>query len=113
MTPPRIDLITLGVTDLRRSRPFPIRRGARPGEAAPGILVFDPGRFRPGRFGPGRFGPGDRADGLGRGRAPRGPVPTAGGGDGGPGTDPGSHRREPAQNPARAPDREGWPEPAR
>ena len=140
MTPQRINLITLGVADLLRSRQFHTRWGWRPCEEAPGIIFFDLGGFRLGLF-----GLTDLAADQGRHGAPMGtgamtltqnfpdrdavdsafskaleagaralkrPVATDWGGYSGYVTDPDGHVWELAHNPFWSLDNEGWLEPA-
>ncbi len=139
MTPQRINLITLGVADLRRARGFYARWGWQPCEEAPGIVFFDLGGFRLGLFGlhdlaadqgregaplgtggvtlaqnfPDRAAVDDafRAALAAGARALKPPVATAWGGYSGYVTDPDGHVWELAHNPFWALDSEGWLEP--
>jgi catechol 2,3-dioxygenase-like lactoylglutathione lyase family enzyme len=140
VTPQRINLITLGVTSLSRSRAFYARWGWTPCEESTGVVFYDLGGFRLGLFGlddlaadQGRDGQAlgagamtlaqnfpdrpavdaafARALGAGAGALKR-PVATPWGGYSGYVTDPDGHVWELAHNPFWPLDNEGWLEPA-
>jgi uncharacterized protein len=139
VTPQRINLITLGVSDLMRARAFYTRWGWRPCEEAPGVVFFDLGGFRLGLFGLADLAADQGRSGavLGTGgmtlaqnypdrpavdeafskavRAGAGalkaPAPTDWGGYSSYVTDPDGHVWELAFNPFWALDTEGWLEP--